>query len=166
VIKKPDARLIILGDGPLSKELEYEVLSLALGSKVIQTGAVSDEEIAGYISICDIFINISSRSSGFEPSILTAMELEKTIIASEVSALAAFVEDGIDGFLVRPADIQGISLLILDIFRGQLNISEIGKKASAKVSDYFDPEKLVLNTLDAYKKILGRQGYRIATKRG
>lgn len=162
VIKKPDSRLIIMGDGPHFFDLEYEVLSLALGSKVILTGAVSDEEVAGYISICDIFINISSRSSGFEPSILTAMELEKTIVGSEVSPLASFVEDGVDGFLVRPADIQGIGQLLLDIFRGQLDTREIGKKASQKVSDYFDSEKLVINTYEAYKKILARQGYRIA----
>ncbi len=159
-IKKPDARLIIMGDGPSFFELEYEVLSLALGSKVILPGVVTDEEIAGYIAICNVFVNISSRSTGFEPSILTAMELQKTIIGSEVSALAAFVEDGVDGFLVRPADIAGLSQLLIDIFRGQLDTVEIGKRAAAKVVDYFDPHKLVVNTMDAYQKILSRQGYR------
>lgn len=153
-IKKPDARLIILGDGPSKHELEYEVLSLALGNKVILTGAVNDDEINHYVSLAQVFVNLSSRSSGFEPSLLLAMSQGKTVIGSEVSALSSIVEDGIDGFLVRPADIQGIAQLFLDIFRGQLNTQEIGKRASKKVNDLFDTEKLVLNTIDAYKQIL------------
>lgn len=158
-IKKPDTRLIILGDGPLMHELEYEVLSLALGNKVILAGAATDEEIFDYISIGQVFVNLSSRSTGFEPSLLVAMSQGKTIIGSEVSAISSIVEDGIEGFLVRPADIQTLSQLILDIFRGQLNTEEIGKRASLKVKDLFDTDKMVKTTIDAYKKILNRSHY-------
>lgn len=158
-IKKPDSRLIILGDGPLMHDLEYEVYSLALGNKVILAGAVSNEEIHDYISIGQVFVNLSSRSTGFEPSLLVAMSQGKTIIGSEVSAISSIVEDGIEGFLVRPADIQTLSQLILDIFRGQLNTDEIGKRASLKVKDLFDTDKMVKTTIDAYKKILNRSHY-------
>lgn len=158
-IKKPDSRLIILGDGPLMHDLEYEIYSLALGSKVILAGAVTDEEIFDYISVGQVFVNLSSRSTGFEPSLLVAMSQGKTIIGSEVSAISSIVEDGIEGFLVRPADIQTLSQLILDIFRGQLNTQEIGKRASLKVGDLFDMDKMVKTTIDAYKKILNRSRY-------
>ena len=33
-IKKPAARLIVIGTGPLRKEIEFEMLNLALGSRV------------------------------------------------------------------------------------------------------------------------------------
>jgi 1,2-diacylglycerol 3-alpha-glucosyltransferase len=158
-IKKPDARLIILGSGPLQHDLEYEIYSLALGSKVILAGAVTDQEIFDYISIGQVFVNLSSRSTGFEPSLLVAMSQGKTIIGSEVSAISSIVEDGIEGFLVRPADIQTLSQLLLDIFRGQLNTQEIGKRASLKVKDLFDTDKMVKTTIDAYKKILHRSHY-------
>jgi len=158
-IKKPDARLIILGDGPLRHDLEYEIYSLALGSKVILAGAVKDGEIFDYISVGQVFVNLSSRSTGFEPSLLVAMSQGKTIIGSETSAISSIVEDGIEGFLVRPADVQTLSQLILDIFRGQLNTQEIGKRASLKVKDLFDTDKMVKTTIDAYKKILNRSHY-------
>ncbi len=158
-IKKPDSRLLILGDGPLRHDLEYEVYSLALGNKVILTGNISNEEIYDYISIGQVFVNLSSRSTGFEPSLLVAMSQGKTIIGSEVSAISSIVEDGIEGFLVRPADIQTLSQLILDIFRGQLNTEEIGKRASLKVKDLFDTDKMVKTTIDAYMKILNRSHY-------
>lgn len=159
-IKKPDARLIILGEGPLWHELEYEVLSLALGNKVIMTGAVSDDDIFNYVSISDVFCNLSLRSTGFEPSLLVAMAQGKTIIGSEIGPLSSIVEDGIDGFLVRPADIPSLFQLILDILRGQLNTQSIGQRASEKVRNLFDTDKMVQNTLAAYQKILLRYGYR------
>jgi glycosyltransferase involved in cell wall biosynthesis len=158
-IKKPDARLIILGNGPLQHQLEYEVLSLALGNKVIMTGAVSDDEIYNYISISNVFANLSLRSTGFEPSLLVAMAQGKTIIGSGIGPLSSIVEDGMDGFLVRPADVVTLSQLILDIFRGQLNTSSIGQRASEKVKNLFDPDKMVKNTLEAYQKILKRSGF-------
>ena len=158
-IKKPDARLIILGHGPMMHQLEYEVYSLALGNKVILAGAVADQEIFDHISLGQVFVNLSLRTTGFEPSLLVAMSQEKTIIGSEISAISSIVEDGIEGFLVRPADILTLSQLILDIFRGQLNTQDIGKRASLKVKDLFDTEKMVKTTIDAYKKILNRSRY-------
>ncbi len=158
-IKKPDARLIILGDGPMMFDLEYEVLSLALGDKVILTGAVTDDEIFNYISLAQVFVNLSLASTGFEPSLLVAMSQGKTIVGSEISALSSIVEDGIEGFLVRPADTATLSQLILDIFRGQLNTEEIGTRASMKVRDLFDTDKMVKTTIDAYNKILNRSHY-------
>jgi len=66
-IKKPSARLIIVGFGPRLKEIEYEVLQLALGGRVIFTGAVKNQDVPDYIALSDVYINISSRTSGFEP---------------------------------------------------------------------------------------------------
>jgi glycosyltransferase involved in cell wall biosynthesis len=87
VIKKPDTRLIIVGHGPLRKKIEFEMYSLALGNKVILTGAVSNVKISDYIALADIFVNISSRTTGFEASVIEAMAQKKVIIGSEVSAL-------------------------------------------------------------------------------
>ena len=56
-IKKPTSRLIIIGDGPLRKQFEFEMLNLALGSKVIFTGEISNVEINDYIALADIFVN-------------------------------------------------------------------------------------------------------------
>ncbi|MEN0060062.1 MAG: glycosyltransferase, partial [Bdellovibrio sp.] len=38
-IKKPNSHLIVVGNGPKFKEIEYQVLNLALGNRVVLTGA-------------------------------------------------------------------------------------------------------------------------------
>jgi glycosyltransferase involved in cell wall biosynthesis len=44
VIKKPSTALVIAGDGPKRKEIEFHMLQLALASKVFFTGQVTSEE--------------------------------------------------------------------------------------------------------------------------
>ncbi len=159
VIKKPSSRLIVVGNGPKYKEIEREMLDHALGSKVILTGAIKDTELPDYIALSDVFVNLSSRTTGFEPSLLEAMAQKKVIIGSEVSPMATIVEHSQEGFLIRPADIAELTTLLLDIFAGQLPVSEIGEAARRKVLDLFDPEKMVIETLKAYYAILKGTGY-------
>jgi glycosyltransferase involved in cell wall biosynthesis len=151
-VKKSTARLIIVGAGPLKKEIEYEMLSLALGSRVIFTGDIPASQVADYIALADVFVNLSARSSGVEQSLLEAMAQKKVIIGSEVSPLANVVEDGIDGFLIRPADTFTLSELLLQVFNGQVSSLEMGEKARQKVLNLFDTEKMLAQTLLAYNQ--------------
>jgi glycosyltransferase involved in cell wall biosynthesis len=157
-IKKPASRLIIVGNGPLKNEIEYEMLMLALGSKVIFTGPVSSASLSDYIALADIFVNLSARTSGFEASVLEAMAQKKLIIGSEVSPLATVVEAGKDGFLLRPADTGALAQLLIRICSEELPIAEIGDRARNKVMNLFDMNKMLNLTLEAYFKTLLNTG--------
>ncbi len=157
-IKKPSTRMIIVGNGILRKKIEFEMLNLALGAKVILTGAINTSEITDFIALSDIFISLTSRTSGFDPVILEAMAQKKVIIGSELSPISTIVEDGLDGFLVRPADVQSIANLILEIFTNNISASEIGENAHNKIANLFDTEKIAQSTAKAFQKILLSSG--------
>ncbi len=159
VIKKPNTRLIIIGNGPFREQVEYEMLNRVLGSKVILLGSIKNIEIPEYIGLAEIFINISSRTTGFEASVLEAMSQKKIIIASEMSALSTLIEDHVDGFLVRPADIQSISNLILQIINRQISTQNMGEAARQKVLKFADPNKMINDSIDAYYSVLKRTKY-------
>ena len=154
--KKPSSYLIIVGKGPAFKDIEYEMLNLALGSHVILVGAVPNYEISSYIDIADVFINISGRSSGYDPNLLEAMIQEKIIIGSEVSPLATVVGSGEDGYLIRPADISSLSELLLGLFLEQIQPGKMGENARKKALDIFDTKKMIHATEKAYESILTR----------
>lgn len=158
VIKKPDLRFIIIGNGPMRTKIEYQIYSLALGSKVILTGAVNNMDLPDFIALSSVFINITANPSGFESSLFEAMMQKKIIIGSEISAITSVVQDGIDGFLVRPADINSISKLMFNIFNGQIDVSQIGLNAQKKIADFFDSKKMIDATLKAYARILWQSG--------
>ncbi|MCB0413355.1 MAG: glycosyltransferase family 4 protein [Bdellovibrionales bacterium] len=153
-IKKPTARLLVLGNGPFKKDVEYETLQLALGSRVFFIGDVNNEEISDYISLAEVFVNLSSRTTGFEPSLLEAMAQKKIIIGSEVSPIANIVEDSKDGFLIRPADRKALSDLLINIFAEHYTLDQIKESARQKVLDIFNIDKMIQQTLSAYKETL------------
>lgn len=158
-IKRPSARLLIVGNGPLFKQIEYEMLCLALGSRVIFAGAVPATAISDYISLADVYVSLSARTSGFEPSLLEAMAQKKPIIGSEVSPIAALVEDGLDGFLIRPADVSTLADLLRQIFSGEIDPTQIGEKAREKVVGLFDIERMVHQTYLGYQNAMMASGY-------
>ncbi|WP_413575783.1 glycosyltransferase family 4 protein [Bdellovibrio sp. HCB290] len=157
-IKKPNSYLIVVGNGPKFKDIEFQVLNLALGNRVILAGAIPAAELEDYIVLGDVFINMGSRSTGFEPSTLEAMAQKKVVMGSEVSPIANIIEDGRDGFLLRPADVDSISNLLVEIFSGTMPADEIGERARQRVTDLFDTGKMVQAVIDAYRKILLNTG--------
>ncbi|MGZ3797083.1 MAG: glycosyltransferase, partial [Pseudobdellovibrionaceae bacterium] len=63
-IKKPNAYLIIVGNGPYFKQIEFEMLNLALGNRVILPGALSSRDLIEFILMADVYVDMSSRSTG------------------------------------------------------------------------------------------------------
>ena len=79
---------------------------------------------------------------------------EKIIIGSQVGAMATMIEDGSEGYLIRPADVYELSQLVLGIFLGHIMPGEMGKNARARALDIFDTKKMIAKTLEAYSQIL------------
>ncbi len=152
--KKPSSHLIIVGKGPAFKDIEYEMLNLALGSHVTLVGAVPAYEISSYIDLANVYVYIGGRASGYDPNLLEAMIQEKIIIGSEVSPIATVVEDGVDGYLIRPADISTLTQLLMGLFLNQIQPGDMGANARAKALNIFDTSKMVSGTLGAYENIL------------
>jgi glycosyltransferase involved in cell wall biosynthesis len=156
VLKKPNTYLLLLGSGPQLKNVEFEMLNLALGSRVIMPGEVVAEEMLECILASPIYIDLSSRSTGLEPSLIEAMAQKKVVIGSELSPISEVIDDGVDGFLVRPADVQTLSTLLDKIMTGEgINREEIGEKARQKIVEAFNRNKMIDSLIDAYKQILG-----------
>ncbi len=153
-IKKPSARLILIGKLPLAKNIELMIYNLALGSKVIYVNSPSNMEFPDYTTLADVFINLSNQSSGYESTLLEAMAQRRVIIGSEASPISTIVTHNEDGFLVRPADTYELSQLILKIFNDEINVNDISNKAQENILSLFDMKKMLANMIDAYHNIL------------
>jgi glycosyltransferase involved in cell wall biosynthesis len=159
VLKKPNTYLLLLGHGPQWKSVEYEMLKLALGSRVIMPGEVTAVEMLDCILSSPIYVDLSSRSTGLEPSLIEAMAQKKVVIGSELSPISEIIEDGVDGFLVRPADVETLSALLDKLINSNLiNTEEIGEKARQKVVEVFNRQKMIDSLINAYSHILVNSG--------
>jgi 1,2-diacylglycerol 3-alpha-glucosyltransferase len=154
VIKKPNSVLLIVGDGPRRKELEFHMLSLALAGHVLFLGELSSFETSQYIACCDVYVNLYSRSSDFEPTVLEAMTCKKIVIASEVGTGSGVITKGVDGFLIRPTEILSLTRILLESISGQVDTLVMGERAKQKILKMFDSKRIVDQTVQAYHKIM------------
>lgn len=153
-LKKNNARMIIVGNGTEWKKVQRQVLDLALGSRVVLTGAQNPDQISSWISACDVYVDLTARTTGFDATLIEAMAQEKLVIGSEVGPIAAVVEEGLDGFLLRPADHESLAQLLIECFSGTIPIGEIGERARQKVLHLFDTKKMVQALISSYARIL------------
>lgn len=93
----PQARLLIIGDGPLRGELESKVAHYSLRQKITFAGDRPDVErlLAG----ADI-ATLSSQSEGISLTLLEAMATGLPVVATNVGGNPTIITEGQDGYLV------------------------------------------------------------------
>ena len=101
----PDARLAILGSGPLEAETRRLAAELGLEDAVTLPGRT---DIRDWLERADVFVH-SSRWEGFGIVLLEAMLAGLPVVATRVSAVPEVVADGETGLLVEPGDDTGLA---------------------------------------------------------
>ena len=101
--RHPDARLAILGSGPLEAETRRSSHELGLDDAVLLPGRSS---IRDWLERADVFVH-TSRWEGFGIVLLEAMLAGLPVVATRVSAVPEVVADGETGLLVEPGDDAG-----------------------------------------------------------
>jgi len=103
-----DAVLFVVGDGPKKSDFEAKANELGIGDAVEFTGPVPHQEIHGYFAASDVFC-LPSYHEGFPVVNLEALASRKPIVSTSIDAIAEQVEDGTNGYLVTPGDIEGLA---------------------------------------------------------
>ena len=107
----PQARLILVGNGPLHSELAEQAATLGISSSVDLAGAVDHQALVAYYQKADIFC-LSSFSEGFPCAVVEAMACGKPVVASNVGGVGEVVDEQ-SGILVAPGDAKALSNAIL-----------------------------------------------------
>ncbi len=121
-----NAVLLIIGDGPERENLELQIKDAGLQSMVFLTGQIPDAH--KYLPAFDIFV-LPSVKEGFPWALLEAMAAKLPVIATAVGAAPEIIEDGKNGFLVKPGDPQQLAAKIGEILANDHLRQELGIQA-------------------------------------
>jgi glycosyltransferase involved in cell wall biosynthesis len=106
VLKKyPNAKLLIIGEGPLKSELKQQVKELNLENNIIFAGGISNNELPKYYASADIFLGPSivaknGDSEGFGLVFVEALLCKCCVIASDLKAISDIVKNEKTGIQV------------------------------------------------------------------
>lgn len=109
VERRPDAYLLMVGDGVLRPEVEARLRSLGLERRVTLVGAAPAERIAALLRAADVFA-LSSAYEGMPIAVLEALASGVPVVTTDVGEVRLVVRDGVSGFVVperTPAALAG-----------------------------------------------------------
>lgn len=101
----PELKLLIIGTGSDMHVLEQKAAELGVEGDVIFAGEVERDVLIRYIRASDVFV-LNSRYEGLSHQILEVMSVGVPVITTNVGGNPEVIEDGKNGFLVKPNDTQ------------------------------------------------------------
>ena len=107
--------------------------------------------IAPYLSAGDVFV-LPSSIEGFPLSILEAMAMEMVVIASDVGAVAEIIDNGKDGFVIKPGDVAEISKCIQYVIDNKSQADILKQNARKAIKGVYSQELLGENYRSLYRQ--------------
>jgi glycosyltransferase involved in cell wall biosynthesis len=138
----PQARLVIVGQGGYRGELEKLVERLGLSGKVTFTGELSQPLLQEYMQECSMLV-LPSLSEGLPRVLLEAMACGKPVIGAAVGGIPGLIEDGVNGFLVPPDDVQSLAECIKKLLADERLARSLGERGRDFVARTFSTERYV-----------------------
>ncbi len=129
---RPQAELVLVGDGPCRVELENSVQQMSLQNRVRFLGAQRGAEVRSWLQAADIFALVSSVE-GLPVSLIEAMSTGLPSVVSDIPASTQLVQDGVTGLVVRLRDPQSVSHAIERLLFRPEDRARIGSAARERV---------------------------------
>lgn len=116
-------------------------------------GYIETEEKVKVIVSSDIYV-LPSYSEGLPVTILEAMAAGLPIISTPVGSIPEVIEEGVNGYLIKPGDYYGLAEKILILAKDAHLRQTMGKKNVEKIKTQYN-EKIVMQKLkDVYNSFL------------
>jgi glycosyltransferase involved in cell wall biosynthesis len=100
--------LTVIGDGPERRRFELLAAELGVADRVDFVGYRSQAEVADHLAATDVFV-LPSYAEGVPVTLMEAMGAGVPVVATQVGGVSELVEDGTNGFVVRPGDVEQLT---------------------------------------------------------
>jgi glycosyltransferase involved in cell wall biosynthesis len=143
---RPEARLVLVGDGPCHSALGDQARALGVEGSVTLAGFRAD---AGrFIAACRLLVQ-PSLTEGMPNAVLEAMSAGRAVVASRVGGLPEIVVDGETGFLVAPGDARALADAILGLLADPERAARLGAAGAARARAGFsiDAVRMAIETI-------------------
>lgn len=156
--RHPDARLVIVGDGPLRAELEARAARGPAAARITFAGGVPNSEIPAHLRRAAVLAVPSVTAAngdteGLPISLLEAMSTGVPVVASRHGGIPEAVVDGSTGHLVDERDVEALERRLSELLADDALRQRMSHAARAAVVDRFDLRSNTRLLEDAYDEL-------------
>jgi glycosyltransferase involved in cell wall biosynthesis len=150
---RPDARLLIVGDGDESQALHSQAQRLGIAHALVFAGHRSD--VPAVLGALDVLC-IPSLYEGTPLALFEAMASAKAIVSTAVDGCREVLEDRVTGLLVPPGDPAGLAGALLRAL-GDAGLRQALAEAARRASARYDIAACVRQMEALYEEILAER---------
>jgi len=128
----PDARLILVGDGPLRPDIEKQIRELGLENKVLITSFIPNSQIPKILEKASVFV-LPSYAEGLSNALLQAMAAGLPCIASDIEENREIIQHEVNGLLFPVGDSKALAETLIQVLTDKELALKIGRNARESV---------------------------------
>lgn len=147
----PDAKLLVVGDGPLLSDLEAQAASLGLSDDVIFAGKLERDVLLRYIRAADVFV-LNSRYEGLSHQLLEVMAVGVPVVATAAGGNPEVIDHGVNGYLYSVGEREKMRMYVSNLLRDATLRAKIAAAAKRKVAQ-FSEERMAEETAKLLKRL-------------
>lgn len=141
-----DAKLVIVGDGPLLPALRRCADEAGVGERIVWAGFRADIPVV--MRAFDVFA-LTSIFEGFGLVLIEAMAARRPVVATRVSAIPEVVADGETGFLAEPRSAESVAAALVKLADRDLR-AQFGAAGFHRVLEHFTLDRMWKSTDAVY----------------
>jgi L-malate glycosyltransferase len=150
----PQARFLLVGDGPERGLVEQRIRELGLAGRVLLPGLQAD--VRPYLAAMDVYL-MTSDFEGVPIALLEAMAMQLPPVVTDAGGMPEMIETGSNGIVRARGDVAGLaeevrSLVVGDAARRRL----LGEAARNRVRDHFSTQRMMSEIEQVYRDVLTR----------
>lgn len=148
----PEARLMVVGEGPMRERIASRIEELGLGGAAFLTGHRDD--IADVVASFDVAVMASYASEGIPQFALQAMASAKPVVATRVGGIPEVVRDGVTGLLVDPRSPALLAQAIVSLIEDPGRRDRLGREGREWATAHHSFEGMLDRLEACYRRLL------------
>jgi len=156
--RRKNSIYLIVGEGQLRSRIQKDIEKNGMVGKIFLLREVKDKTLKMLYNASDLLIMpnipVEADMEGLGFVALEANSAALPVVASRLEGITSAVEDGKNGFLIEPYDIQGFIKVIITLLKDDRAKEKVGRGAREYVLENYSCEKITRLYLAEFRKVV------------
>jgi len=155
-MRRPEIRLVVVGDGPQREALGELAASLAIASQVRFAG--NQAEVAPWMRSFDVFCLPSYANEGVPQALMQAMACALPVVTTAVGSIDEIVANGDTGIIVPAQNDMRLRVELSNLLDDAPRRAALGARAHAEAHARFGEQLMVDRMIEVFATAAERHG--------